>query len=407
MSDIQPASSSASEAARVLLVDDNPTNLQVLSKTLEGRGFELLVARNGPSALNIARKARPGLILLDIMMPDMDGFEVCQRLKTEEATRDIAVIFLSALGEAKEKVKGLDLGAVDYITKPFQAEEVIARVNTHLTIRRLQLSLSERNQQLVTLNARMKRSLEAAAQVQRDLLPKQLPLTERARFAWVFQPCDELAGDSLNVFPIGPHHIGLFVLDVSGHGVDAALLSVAITHALTPRVDPSSIVTRPHPDGPVVASPAEVAGQLNRMFPMSMKEGHFATLIYGVLEPELGLFKYTNAGHPDPVLVRPGNRPTAHQLGGMPIGVAEGTKYEEIIIPLQAGDRLFLYSDGLIEAMNPTGEHFGKQRFFDFLIENQSVTLEESVQLLKKQIVSWSANQSLQDDLSILAIEMQ
>ncbi len=137
---------------RILLVDDNATNLQVLHETLDGRGYKLLIAKNGESALAITHKAKPSLILLDIMMPGMDGFEVCRRLKADPETEEIPVIFLSALDDTKDKVKGLDLGAVDYVSKPFQAEEVIARVNTHLTISSLRKSLAGKNDELKAAN---------------------------------------------------------------------------------------------------------------------------------------------------------------------------------------------------------------------------------------------------------------
>jgi DNA-binding NtrC family response regulator len=131
--------------AQILLVDDNPTNLQVLYQTLEGQGYRLLAARSGRDALAIAERTTPDLILLDVMMPDIDGFETCARLKANERTRDCAVIFLSALTDASEKARGLDMGAVDFVNKPFQAEEVLARVRTHLTIRELQQQLRQRN----------------------------------------------------------------------------------------------------------------------------------------------------------------------------------------------------------------------------------------------------------------------
>ena len=144
---------------RILLVDDNPTNLQVLMGTLEGRGYHLLIAKNGESALKIVHKACPDLILLDIMMPEMDGFEVCRCLKADPATQEIPVIFLSALVDTKDKVHGLDLGAVDYITKPFQPEEVIARVNTHLTIHRLKRDLALKNEELRDMNENLERKV--------------------------------------------------------------------------------------------------------------------------------------------------------------------------------------------------------------------------------------------------------
>ena len=143
-------SKDATEA--ILLVDDNPTNLQLLFETLDGRGFKLLVAKDGNSALAIARKVRPNLILLDIMMPEIDGYEVCRQLKADPALAEIPVIFLSALTDTKDKVQGLDMGAVDYITKPFQPDEVIARVNTHLTVYRLKKALDEKNKELQEAN---------------------------------------------------------------------------------------------------------------------------------------------------------------------------------------------------------------------------------------------------------------
>ena len=138
----------AAHGARILLVDDNATNLQVLYQTLEGQGYRLLAARSGADAISIAQRAVPDLILLDVMMPGLDGYETCTRLKADARTRDIAIIFLSALTEAREKARGLDLGAVDFVNKPFQAEEVLARVRTHLTIRDLQTQLRRRNHQL-------------------------------------------------------------------------------------------------------------------------------------------------------------------------------------------------------------------------------------------------------------------
>jgi DNA-binding response OmpR family regulator len=136
------------EIESLLLVDDNPTNLQVLYQTLETTGCKLLVAKNGETALSIAQKASPDLILLDIMMPGIDGFEVCRRLKADRATAAIPVIFLSALTDTKDKVQGLQLGAVDYVSKPFQPDEVIARVNTHLTIHRLKREVEKKKDAL-------------------------------------------------------------------------------------------------------------------------------------------------------------------------------------------------------------------------------------------------------------------
>lgn len=139
-------------ADHVLLVDDNPINLRILYKTLDASGYRLLVARNGASALEIAQVAKPSLVLLDVMMPDLDGFEVCRRLKADPATAGIAVIFLSALGDSQAKVEGFAVGGVDYIAKPFQSDEVVARVRTHVKIQRLERQLGRRNVELEAEN---------------------------------------------------------------------------------------------------------------------------------------------------------------------------------------------------------------------------------------------------------------
>ena len=169
-------------AARILMVDDEPANLQVLREALVGLGHQLLVARNGESALELAARAHPHLVLLDIMMPGIDGYETCRRLKADAATADSAVIFLSAMDDTESKVRGLELGAVDYVAKPFKREEVIARVNTHLTLLHLQRELSEANR-------RMRRDLEAAATVQRSLLPASVPDWPALRVTWRYRPC--------------------------------------------------------------------------------------------------------------------------------------------------------------------------------------------------------------------------
>ncbi len=159
MTDMHAASEADLHNERILLVDDNPTNLQVLLHTLNGQGYKLLIAKNGESALKIARKALPALVLLDIMMPGIDGYEVCRQLKADPETANITVIFLSALDDTKDKVRGLETGAVDFISKPFQAEEVIARVETQLKIHRLERALSERNRQLEAHNERLLTSM--------------------------------------------------------------------------------------------------------------------------------------------------------------------------------------------------------------------------------------------------------
>ncbi len=132
----------------ILIVDDTPDNLRILVGLLSEQGYLVRPAASGSQALSAVREKLPDLILLDVKMPEMDGYEVCECLKTDEPTRDIPVIFISALGETRDKLKGFEAGGVDYITKPFQAEEVLARVQTHVALRILQQQLERNNAQL-------------------------------------------------------------------------------------------------------------------------------------------------------------------------------------------------------------------------------------------------------------------
>ncbi|MEN8216883.1 MAG: hybrid sensor histidine kinase/response regulator [Pseudomonadota bacterium] len=147
----------------LLIVDDNPENIGVLFECLADQNFKIFVAENGSDALEIAKEKHPDLILLDILMPGINGFETCRQLKNIPQTQDIPVIFLTALSETSDKVKGFQLGAVDYVTKPFQQEEVLARINTHLSIRQLQNQLQVQNEQLIKLNQEKNEFLGIAA----------------------------------------------------------------------------------------------------------------------------------------------------------------------------------------------------------------------------------------------------
>lgn len=154
--------------ADILVVDDKPANLRLLSQTLSEKGYGVRTVTSGPRALESALAAPPDLILLDIRMPDMDGYEVCSRLKADERTAHIPVLFISALDQIEDKVQAFHAGGVDYITKPFQVEEVLARTETHIALRRLQEHLEQ-------INQRMQRELTLAGVVQSSFLPGQMP----------------------------------------------------------------------------------------------------------------------------------------------------------------------------------------------------------------------------------------
>ncbi len=397
----------AARAAGILVVDDVSANLQVLTGMLKARGHKVRPVPSGRLALLAARKDPPDLILLDINMPEMDGYEVCRHLKADEALRGVPVIFISALNENLDKVNAFAIGGVDYITKPFQMEELHARVDTHLKLRRLQVALEETNARLERANGRMSRDLEAAARIQRTFLPRSAPEVPGARFAWGYQPCDELAGDGLNIIPLGGGQVGLHVLDVSGHGVSAALLSVTLSRLLSPPSEPSSILIgrRDDLDRPAARPPAEVADHLNRLFPYDTATEQFATLMYGILDGSTREFRYVSAGHAGPLRLPADGPPVILESPGFPIGLAE-EPFGEQAVPLGPGDRLYLYSDGLPDATNPAGERFGDARLLEAIGRTRDIPLGEGIAALLAEIARWHGGGQPQDDISILAVEV-
>jgi phosphoserine phosphatase RsbU/P len=399
--------SRAGQPASILVVDDTPANLQVLVGMLKDRGYRVRPVPSGNLALQAARREPPDLILLDINMPEMNGYEVCERLKADDKLKGIPVIFISALTEQLDKVKAFAIGGVDYLTKPFQMEELHARVETHLKLSRLQIELEETNARLAKANARMSRDLKAAAKIQKAFLPREAPSAPGTDIAWIYRPCDELAGDGLNVVPLGDGKVGLYVLDVSGHGVASALLSVTLSRLLSPPSDPSSILIR---DGDAggrfdVTPPAEVAARLNRLFPFDSVTEQFATMVYGILHIATGEFRYVSAGHPGPVHLPVGTDPVILEGQGFPIGLAHDD-YEERTVRLGAGDRLYLYSDGVPDAMNPADKPFGEVRLLAAIGKRRSEPLQSGVANLLGEIGRWNGSEKLHDDFSILAVEV-
>ena len=394
-------------SADILVVDDVSANLQVLTGMLKDRGYKVRPVPNGKLALLAARKAPPDLILLDINMPEMNGYEVCEHLKADDSLKRIPVLFISALNDNLDKVKAFAIGGVDYITKPFQMEELHARVETHLKLSRLQIELEETNKRLATANGRMSRDLKAAARIQETFLPREVPRFPGIDFAWIYQPCDELAGDGLNVIPLGDGKFGLYVLDVSGHGVASALLSVTLSRLLSPPSEPSSIlVSNAGTSGQRdLTPPAEVAAHLNRLFPFDPATEQFATMVYGILNTATGDFRYASAGHPGPVYLPFGDEPSILESHAFPIGLADDA-YEERSVRLGAGDRLYLYSDGVSEAMDPAGKQFGEARLLAAIGQGRSETLKDSVATLLSNVATWHGSGKFQDDISILAAEL-
>lgn len=389
----------------ILVADDDKMSQVLIRKHLEKWGYACDTADDGAAACELFQKDRHRLVITDWMMPEMDGVELVRKIRELEGDQYTYVILLTAKHETEDLVEGMEAGADDFLTKPFRPEELRVRVRAGQRVIELEQTLAEknrllslRNDELAAANERMKRDLDAAARIQQAFLPKNLPQFPEVEFAWRFRPCDELAGDMLNIIQLDERRVAAFVLDVAGHGVPAALLSVSVNRYLAAsgrRGEPSINVL----------SACQAATQLNDRF--SDSTGRFITMVYGVLDLSNRRFDYVTAGHPGPLYLPRRGDATIPRTDGVPIGADDDVEYIQRTFQLAAGDRLYLYSDGVVEAVNAEGAQFSSQRMTELLVGRRAVPLDQSVAELVEAAHTWSHQQRLDDDVSVLGLEMR
>jgi phosphoserine phosphatase RsbU/P len=380
-----------------LIVDDNPSNLQVLANSVKQTGLKLTVAMNGRQAIAITRKRKPDLILMDVNMPEMDGFEACSILKKDTETASIPIIFLTARTATEDIVKGFELGGVDYILKPFNSVELIARITTHI-------SLVESRRKLEEAYLELKTDLEYASKIQQSLLPKNNIKIDNFVFNYLFIPSVYVSGDTFNYFSIDDKYICFYVVDVAGHGIPSSYLSVQISRLLTGEINPENPLFKYQNGEYILKSPVEVAGDLNIKFQSTADSMEYFTMIYGIIDIKNESIEITQAGHPIPVLLKE-NKAELIQSDGFPIGLVPFAEYDSIKFDFKSNTKLILYSDGVTECENDKKELFTHKQLIDFIEKNTELNTTELLNEIMQQLNNWHGNNKYNDDISILVIE--
>ena len=370
----------------VLLVDDEPANIQIVNSILKDI-YKTRIATNGAKALELANQVpAPDLILLDVMMPEMDGYEVCSRLKSADHTRDIPVIFLTGQTEIDDETKGFEVGAVDYIHKPFSPAVIQARVRTHLVLRGIREQLAR---QLHAIQCEM----DTARQIQLSILPREIPTIRGLEISARYLPMTSVAGDFYDFILIDEKRIGILVADVSGHGMPAALISSMLKIAL---------------DGQTKCAlePARVLAGLNQAL-CGKFQGHFVTAAYVVVDTERQSLLYAGAGHPPLILMdRSAGEARDFVENGLFLGFFPEATYTAVEIPFKVGDWGVLYTDGILEMTDPSDEQFGLDRFKRFLQDNHGLSTTQFVDALLEELSRWSnlaSGREPEDDITLLA----
>ncbi len=378
--------------ANILVVDDTPANLRLLMGILREVGYKVRPANNGQRAFSTIEKESPDLILLDIMMPDMDGYEVCEHLKANEQTREIPVIFISALNETFDKVKAFSVGGVDYITKPFQAEEVLARVETHLKLHELQRQLQQEN-------LRMRAELEVSRRLQQMLLPteKELEQIDSLDIAGFMEPADEVGGDYYDVLQYSGG-ILFGIGDVTGHGLESGALAIMVQ---------SSIRT-------LLASYQELdsvkfLNALNQMvYHNVIRMNAEKSMTLALLSYQQGQLVLTGQ-HEEMIIVRSGGE--VEQIDtidlGFPIGLEEDITelVNQVTVPLNTGDVVVLYTDGITEAENLDKQMYGLERLCQVIKQNGQHTANKIKKAVIADVRQFIGQQKIYDDITLLVIK--
>lgn len=371
----------------VLIVDDNPTNIDLLVNTLK-MDYRLGIAKNGPKALEYAEKHMPDLILLDIMMPGMNGYEVCKRLKAATKTKDIPVIFITAMSEGGHKTRGFEVGALDYVTKPFHAAEVKARVKTHLSLKKA------RDQEIYI-----------ASKIQKTLLLGQPPQNiQGIQIAHLTAASQKVDGDFYDFFKHSNRCFDIVVGDVMGKGIPAALLGAALKSHLLRGLNEFSLSTQT--DKPL--EPEQIVSSVHsHMINQLVDLETFVTLCYARFDMAKYLFSYVDCGHMRTIhFHNDTNRCVLLQGINMPLGFPEKGPFRQINVNFKPGDLFVFYSDGLTESRNRDGNLYGEERLVDFVQKNANIELKNLITGIWNDIIAFSESETFDDDVTCVLVKI-
>ena len=383
----------AQEVSKILVVDDEPRNVRILQIHLNAQGYTVYTAEDGVEALDVVEKDAPDLILLDINMPKMDGFEVVKRIRANKATEFIPIVMITALRDTREnRIKSIEAGADDFIEKPFDSLEVLARVRSLLRIKEYQDTLAKHN-------ARLEEELQMARSIQEILIP-QNGIQELSGFRIASRCCPEMAvgGDFFDVWEIVPNRLGVFISDVMGHGVSAAFVTVFIKTILAEFQEL------------IEDNPGYLLEILNTRFNdlISSRLFMFATAFCGIIDLGKEELVCANAGHSFPLLYD-GHQQTCYAIGdkntGNGLGIWRESVYETVRYPFGPLSKIFLYTDGVYEAKSPQGVEFTVERLQKLVSECAAQPAANLIVSVSEAVDTFTANCPKDDDLTLLAIE--
>jgi sigma-B regulation protein RsbU (phosphoserine phosphatase) len=379
----------------LLIVDDNEANRALLARRLRRQGYTVSLAENGRQALEKLRARRFDLVLLDVIMPEMGGYHVLEKMKQDAELRHVPVIMISALDDLDMLARCIQKGAEDYLAKPFDPVLLRARIGSSLEKKRLHDQEQRTYRALLESQQHLAAELAEAAGYVRTLLPA--PLTGEVIADWRFIPSSQLGGDAFGYRWLDADHLAVYLLDVCSHGVGAALLSISVMNLLRSQNLPGADFRRP----------GEVLAALNRAFAMESQNNLYFTIWYGVFNKGTRELTYATGGHPPAILLNGADAASARverlKAPGTPAGAFPDGEFPERRIQVERFGRLFVFSDGAYEIIRPDGSMLTLEEFTTHLAERtrlETGNLESTLAFLEKA----RGSSLYEDDLALVEI---
>jgi len=371
---------------RILCIDDSKLNRAFIIKILSPLNMAVDEAENGIAGLEMIKRNSYDLILLDIIMPEMDGFEFLKEFSRDAREQFIPVILMTGLDDLNSKIKGLSTGADDYLLKPLNEQELIARVLSLLRLKNANTELFEKNMLI-------KKELEAAKKIQRYIVPSDFSFIDYPSISGIYKPIEDIGGDFFDCYKIDNNRSAFLIADVTGHGIPAAL-----TMTMAKMLFSMS--------APKFSGANELMREINRQMKGTLLDTQYVTAFYLIYDQNSKKLSYTNAGHTRALYYRESkNQVLALDSFGWFIGISDDCEYEEKSMNVARGDRLFIYTDGITEAKNNSAEDFGEVRLAKFIRDNNHLRGERFCVELMKIIDSFTDKTPINDDIAFLNIE--
>ncbi|SEL37847.1 PP2C family protein-serine/threonine phosphatase [Pacificibacter marinus] len=383
----------------IIVAEDNLVQRTYLSRMIAHLGHVALVAEDGMQALKLVQSTGAQILITDFDMPNMNGLELTRAVRDLNFDHYVHIIMLTGSGQSETSAEALDAGVDDFLTKGNDPTHLNARIRVASRLVHHAREQQEQHRILKEINNRIQEDLKAAADAQRQLLPAIHRDIGGIHVASAFVPSAMVSGDMFGCFALPQNKLGLYAVDVSGHGIHASLLSVAIGHLITPEFFCNAACSK---DGK--PDPAGLVSNLNQRFSAADNDEYF-TMFCAIIDTDTGHMDFCQAGYPSPTYVDENGQATLVGEGGFPVGMFSHFSYDNDTFSFEEGGSLVLCSDAAGEAENEHKTPYGVARLRSLISQNHICNANELPDIIVQDLKDWRNGRALEDDLTVVALK--